>query len=330
MEFDQDSTTQTGVQNEAGEESGKDQAAETRPLSPREEALARIDQANQEQIERHNAEYRQSNGDLEPTPDEGRNEEPVETQPGPTDQMVRVKVDGIEMELPISEVVKGYQKESTADKRLKEAALRLKEIEEREQSLAARGKEAIPEREEPTPSAQPDETARERAKRIIAALVEGDTEGAVNDLASVFEAPTASKVPEFDQTKVVQLVQESLRQQEYEREFNQARESFVKNHSDLNENPTLASMVNERYAVAVEAGYSPIQATDYAVKEVRQFVTDLTAKAAGPTSNNRQKRKQSYDTITPASGRLDTSSQQQDDTSPASVIAQMRAARGHG
>jgi hypothetical protein len=330
METNQESTIHTDVPNAAGDEVNTEQTPASQPLSPREEALARIDQANLEQINQKNTEYRQANGEPEPTPEEGRTEPVVEVQPVPAEQTVRVKVDGVEMELPISEVVKNYQKDTTADKRLKEAALRLKEVEEREKALVQVPAERANEGQ--TPSGQPDESAREKAQRVISAMLEGDTEGAVEDLAEIFSvkpapAPAAAVI---DQDQVSQLVQEGLRQQEFDREFKQAQATFAKDHADLNENPTLAGMVNQHYTAALEAGFSPLQATDYAVKEVRQFVTELTGKAGNSAASTiRQERKQTYDTITPAAGRVDLGNQQQaDDNSPAAVIRQMREARG--
>lgn len=314
----QDSTIPTDVQNVTGDASDVQQTPETRPLSPREEALARIEQANMEQIDKVNDDYRKAHGEPEPTPDQGRPEipEPVAADPG---QTVRVKVDGQEMELPISEVVKGYQKDATADKRLKEAALRLQEIEAREAALAEAATRQIP-------SVQTDESLREKAQRIIDAMYEGDTSSAVESLVDAMSAgtPAASVV---DDAKLMEAAQRALQQQVFDREFSEARDMFVKNHADLNNNPTLAAMVNQHYNAAIDAGHLPVAATNEAVRQVREFVSSLTGQA-GVGSTNRQERKQNYDTITPAAGRVESGSRQADDNSPAAVIAQMRAARG--
>jgi hypothetical protein len=70
------------------------------------------------------------------------------------------------------------------------------------------------------------------------------------------------------------------------------------------------------------------------VKEVRDFISSFAPQPQQQQQTShqtRQERKQTYDSITPANGRVDLNTQQQpDDNSPAAVVAQMKQARGQG
>lgn len=73
-----------------------------------------------------------------------------------------------------------------------------------------------------------------------------------------------------------------LNEDRMEREFNEARSMFLKDHADLNENPKLAAMVNDAYFRELESGKGPMEATKNAVEEVRSFVSELTGQKPGP------------------------------------------------
>ena len=66
---------------------------------------------------------------------EAKSEAPQETQP--TEQMVRVKVDGQEEEVPLSRVLAQYQKNSAADRRLEEASKAIAEAKALKAEIAA-------------------------------------------------------------------------------------------------------------------------------------------------------------------------------------------------
>jgi len=329
MKFDnQDSTIQQDVQNESGNGGGNEQTPETRQLTPREEALARIEQVNMEAVEKQNADYRQAYGlPEEPTPEEGRQESgqtPAAVQQD-VEPKVQVKVDGEEMELPVSEVVKNYQKVATADKRLKEAALRLQEVEAREKALE--GKAFVDDQDTALPSVDTDEDMRAGLFNVVNSIEIGDTETAVEELAKLLGSSVKQAESVIDENRVNEAVELVLRQKEFDREFTEAQQDFMKNHADLNNNPTLAAMVNAKFDAAIEAGMFPKDATQKAVSDVREFVAGLT----GNNNNNnvsRQERKQTYDTIRSATGRVNLNDQGNEDTSTSSVVAEMKRLRG--
>jgi hypothetical protein len=65
----------------------------------------------------------------------------------PKTAKMRIKVEGAELEEPISKIATTYQKGATGDNRLREAAAKLKDLEDREEALNARG-EALTQQEQ--------------------------------------------------------------------------------------------------------------------------------------------------------------------------------------
>lgn len=290
-------------------------------LSPREEALARIDQVNYEWIEQSNQGYAETEGQI---PTAERRDDAPEPAPAST---IRVKIDGEELELPLAEVVKGYQKDSTASRRMEEAATRLREVEAREQRLQELATAANQQAATPDLSDDPDEQVTELAGRIVHAMMEGEAETAVQDLVGLLKHQQQGRGGQTSETDIQQAVQQALQVQALDREYGEARELFVQEHADMNDNPKLAGMVNEVYFRELEAGRRPKAAAIAAVNEVRQFVQELTGSPGKTISTSKAERKQSYETITPASGRVAATVAKEDDSTLA-IIASIKAGRG--
>ncbi|MFX0206599.1 MAG: hypothetical protein ACFFDT_11490 [Candidatus Hodarchaeota archaeon] len=95
-------------------------------------------------------------GEGKPTP------EPKEPSPKEKGETLRVKVNGVEKDLPIEEVIKGYQNNEASTKRFQEASDKEKDIQRREQEFnqaqaqllsifqEIKSREAEPKKEEPT------------------------------------------------------------------------------------------------------------------------------------------------------------------------------------
>lgn len=324
---------ESAIQPDAQETTGEENADFNRPLTPREQALARIDQMSNELVDQQNVEHAKANNLPDPILISGRDVEPVveepaaqeqPTEPAEVPQTVKVKVDGEELELPISEVIKGYQKDATASKRLELAAQKLREIEAKEQELATK---AII---EPPPSeTKTDEEIRTKATNIVNALSYGDMDSAINDLAAVLAARGNTPVvaPTIDPDQVTQLVRQTLTRESLDREFQDTQQWFRENHADLNDNPKLADMVNTEYSRALDEGLTPRKATEKAVSEVRGFIAQLT-KSTAPNSQvqqQRETRKQTIDTLTPATGRFEQGTKEPD--KPEDAIAEIRSRR---
>ena len=149
------------VSTAGSEEGSADQAVNTPILSDREQAMLDITQQLNEQ------EISAGFGD------------PVGVVPAAaaavmsSDTLVKVKVDGVEVELPLADVTKGYQKDAVASKRLQEAAAERRKLAEWEETLKAREAALVAGKQSVSP---PTEDRRELLRAYNAAMLEGDEE----------------------------------------------------------------------------------------------------------------------------------------------------------
>lgn len=298
---------------------------QTPALSARELAIAAIDQQVELARQQQEDEYRQQ---TEPQP-------PAVTAPVPsasTDQegvrLLKVKVDGEVQEVPESQVVESFQKVSAADKRLKEAAEALKqierermELEELKKTLAQAGGEGA----DRLPVADDDDLTAQ-AEQIISSLLEGNTDEAVQALTEVLRPSKTSAAADVDESKVAEIVHKVASQQELDRDFAKAKQMFDQEYGFINENPRLAMLANGIYNEHLSAGKMPSEAAKLTGEEVKELIAP-----PGQSSlmQQKQERKGGIDTIKPASGvRPPSSVEGEAKSDPNSVIAEMKRLRG--
>ena len=125
------------------------EGVEEKPVSEREAAIEAIAEKNRQE----RAEYHEELGvelDVPVKPEaekaeEEQVEEKQEVEEEKKVELVKIKVDGQEKEVPVTEIMEAgtrtLQKESAADKRLEEATRMLKQAEERFNSLASKDPE---------------------------------------------------------------------------------------------------------------------------------------------------------------------------------------------
>lgn len=139
----------------------------------------------------------------------GQDERP--TPYASADALVKVKVDGEEMELPLSEVVKSFQKDSAASKRLQEATRLLQIAEQQANNIAKQ-----PHQENNSDNAdEPDPEKKEgritRIKGAFSKLYEGDEEGAAEELLRLFDqGATLATQTTIDPAQIAAQVRQQL------------------------------------------------------------------------------------------------------------------------
>lgn len=302
-------------------EGNQDQAP---ALSPRELAIAAIDQQVELARQQQQEEYQQQ---TEPQTPAAPAPVPPVDQAGV--RLLKVKVDGEEMEVPESQVVESFQKVSAADKRMKEAAEALKQVEREKQELEEQ-KKALANQPEQTLPVTTDDAAKGKAKELLEAISRGlldddESDAAVTLLAEILTEKSQAQ-PVVDESKVAEIVQKVSSQQELEREYAKAKQMFDQDYGFINENPRLAMLANGIYSEHLAAGKMPSEAAKLAGEEVKELVTPPPAPSA---LQKRQERKGAIDTITPASGVTPQSSVDAvAKADPNSVIAEMKRQRG--
>lgn len=295
-------------QHEAGE----------RQLSPREEALRRVEDQLELQRGQEIDGYSPEIVEDAAPPAKAAAVVPEQDQP----KTIKVKVDGEEREVPIDEVVSSYQKQAYANKVMGEAAKRLKEVEEREAQLKLQQESG-----DDTHDDEGDDDLTSTAQKIIDGLIEGDVESATAVLAEALRRGKEPKAETVDPAKFREVAKEILAEEELEADYNKARDMFQRDYKVVNDDPNLAAICNIRYQQEIEKGLKPTEAAKIAGDATLEWLERTTGRKDQGISRQELKRK--LTTITPtsvgSSGVGDTGAQ-----SPRDVVAEMKKTRGQG
>lgn len=236
--------------------------------------------------------------------------------------LVKVKLDGQEQEMKLSDVVRGFQKESVASKRLNEATAMRKEAEE----LLAKAKSAPVNNEEQIQQNQQSagDDVKVVAKSAIEALLNGDEVGA----AEALERLANRRGNSTEQANTSDVAQEVKRQLEVD----SALTEFQAEYADVVSDPYLAGITNnflkEEMQTGAHGGMS--DALKAAGDKARDWLANLTGKKTDNQSstirNDRVAKKAGMEQV-PANS-ASAASLSEPEESAADVINQMRKERG--
>lgn len=232
---------------------------------------------------------------------------------------VRVKVDGVEVELPLSDVTKGYQKDTVASRRLAEAATERKKLEVWEQEL--KGREAALVSSDALSSAAVEDTDAQ-IKAAMAALVEGDEEKAAAALKSIIgNGRQETTQPIIDEDAIIAKAETRI-------ENKKAWSDFV------GTNPAFADETSKQRQYGdylFDSVYSPLIATgELSYREALMKTAEEVNSVFTPAQTPRQQkeeRKQRIDNLPVAAGARAVQTQAVPKTAD-DTINEMRKARG--
>ena len=189
---------------------------------------------------------------------------------------VKVKVDGEEIDLPLSEVIKSYQKDATASRRMTEAtkqlaeATRLREIAEHEAIKIAQNLNQEDNRISPADGdiSKTDKSAKiSQIRGAASKLYEGDEEGFAEGVYALVEqlgARPATQQP-IDPASVVAQVRQQLA---VESAYGEVQSDYPEVFANDERGLVLGSAAYERKVAKEAAGINPTQAIREAVEEV--------------------------------------------------------------
>lgn len=255
-----------------------------------------------------------------------------------TTPTIRVKVDGKEADVPLTEVVAGYQKNTAADARLEQASKMLREATERAEQLAAQLNNAGARSAGAAPNTDPQpgeatEDLRVAAKQVLSSLYEGDEDKAADKLATLLAQGRASALsPEELARQVAPLVVPEVQQQAAK---NSALTSLQTDYPMLFDDPDYASVANAHVGRLLASGKTQAEAIQEAgTYVVGKFGLKKQGAQAGRGSTSvdvdsagRLERKQASDPV-PGLGVSSATSMQDAPASTSSVIEEMKKARG--
>lgn len=301
---------------------------ENRPLTAREVAMNAIQSRREGDIEE---EMQEANGDQQQ-----QIEQQLEAEPAPqvlTDGLdkvkVKVKIDGAEGEVTVEEMVRQYQKNGTADRRLAEATRLLEQA--RAQAAAPQPAAAPPVGiVENTPkndiSATPSGAVdAQGGKEFLAALFDGDEDRA---LAALGQLVGGRQAPTLDEAELAARLTPQIRQQLV---VDSALEKFKVDFADVMADPHLEQVAADFTQAAMEEGMPFADALVEGGKKTRDWLAAKAPKPApSPTPtmdrNSKLERKAQMDNVQ-ALSRTATTTQEAPQTA-SDVIAEMRKARG--
>lgn len=355
-----DSAIHEDVQQEVSQEPNTpatptDEAPKQRPKTAREIAMEELEARHQQQLASENG-YQLGEPMTEaaapepaaaaPAPDQLAAQLAADPSPAVVPSTIKVKVDGTETDVPLDEVVRQYQKNSSADRRLAEATRLLREAQEaqarlleqqhHQQQLAAQVGSAPAAAADPASAADPAPDVEEAGKQFLKALFEGDEESALTKLKELTTAgrpaaPVQQPTLDLDQisSAVAQHVQQKLA----------VESALAKNRADypqLYADPDIESLaVAKIERLREESGMDFFAALDTVSREFSaKFGWNQPAEQGrqddpSPTTTSRQaklERKAAIDNVAAVNTKLTTAEPVPEDAS--SIIAQIKAARG--
>lgn len=261
--------------------------------------------------------------------DAGRQEEPEPQQPEPEKpepkpQTVKVKVDGEEKELSLDEVVRGYQKDATASRRLEEAANLRKQAEQ--EWAAVQAEKAKLEKPQAAPVVEPP-SSNEAAKRIYESLLMGDEEEGVKAITELLSTGRQPAIP------MEQVADQAAERARYQIEYSLAEKKFLGDFQDIAKDPDLKQLAMNFLGQTVHTSSTYDEAFAKAGDATRDWLKSK-AESMGFTYTPPQdvrlekiERKQQLDTPRAANARTPRPKEEREPTAE-EIIADMRRKRG--
>jgi hypothetical protein len=302
-------------------------------LSAQQSELERIAEKVGEGHETYDDDYRED----EPTRDE-----PLSPLLRKDDEWyVSAKVDGQEVEIPYGDVLAQYQKNSSADKRLQEAAERQRELGEYEAKLNAYRAQLEAQPSQPSSDAGEDVSPSDSDAtdalygQYHDALFQGD-EAKANQMLKQIRAAEKPKDQSIDVKSIIERTKAEMREEEktareqgYEVRRQEAVKMFHDEFPEIVGDPSLLAVADRRSAELYQD--DPTRDPWEIMQECGSYAKDWLFKyveqLGGKDGKGRQQRKQDMDEVAPVNARAHIG---EDETEPtySDIITEMRQQRG--
>ena len=235
----------------------------------------------------------------------------------PATAKARLKVDGKELEEPLTKVTTRYQKGAAGDLRLQEANRVKQELEAKDKALAKRGQELTAKEQayikrvdaankQKSSKQGLSEDGQKVADELITALIDADEDkakGAMSRLGIFSRQP--AQQPKIDPktiddrvSKVVEAKWQEREQERVKKDRDAAVQWFYEEHADLAEDDYLRTAVDRETATILRESPKkpPLEIMQEAAEKVQKWVSKKTAPQPAKGAKKRA-------TPTPASGR---------------------------
>jgi len=265
------------------------------------------------------------------------------------DRKVKAKIDGVEEDVSIETLLRTYQINKSADKRLQEAAAKERELEERAMRLLELQGNMLGGDRKKAEDAAADSKKKEdladddSVRDAIASIFSGDEEASAKKLMDAIDAKvrkeTERRIAE-ERKNMEKMADERIRQVAPEIQtqmlWDTAVSDFVSSNKQIFEDPVLANLWKSNLEDFAEKGLSPKEATESAGKSVMDWLGKYAPKAESkpnepqddgvPSRKERKDASKKYD-VGNVSSKKSQRSESEDDDTPMSTSDYVRMAR---
>lgn len=280
---------------------------------------------------------------LEDAPSKAAKDEPTETiydflgEEKLDTTKVKIKVDGVEQEIAVADLVRGHQKATAADKRLEDAAFanRLAQqtlIEAREEAARIRAQNSD------TGNAGDEQQASLSGKDAITSAMSLIYEGNQEEAAGILDAEINRRVAEksgatVDTAQLAAQIKTDL-------SWDAALGAFNRDHADIAADPELARMFQRHLNEAAQSSTTPQQAIDRATETVTGWLSKVSGKSdddgeqrglrvdAGALKQRQADKAKSDSVRSTTSIRSQSRAEPEEEYNPSKVVEEMKRARG--
>lgn len=243
-------------------------------------------------------------------------------------EKVKVKVDGAELEVSQEELVRTFQKNAAADKRLEEATRLLREAEQLAATRAAAA--PAPQEAQPQPVTTEDPVAklREDAAATLSKLYDGDQEAATEALVALMLKVSGGGQP-TQQTPTIDpsaLTDQVLEQLSFKDALRKVRTDYPELVTDPNLERLTAMRAEELIASGKPRSDALLEAADGLYKSLGKVPTGRQAAPADAPKTTRQANKERLDPVPTAHASALPAATPME-SNPSSVIAELAKKR---
>ena len=319
------------IQQDVNEELNEDKKIEEQ-LSRHQSELERIAEGVQEGHENYD-------GDIAPEEEEVQDfSNPLQKKED--EWYVTTKVDGEEKEVPWTEVLREYQKNSSGDKRLQEAAERQRELADYEAKLNAYRKSLEAQTHQPSPDVDASPSNSDATDALYEqyhdALFQGD-EVKASGLLKKIRSADRQPAQQVDVSSIIEQTKAEMREEEkqarergYEMRRKQAVEMFHSEYPDVAQDTGMLAVADRRSAELYSE--NPTRDPWDIMQECANYAQDwlktkVDAMGGGPKEESRAQRKQNLDEVVPRNIKSHIGDDVEEPTY-SDIIAEMKQGRG--
>ena len=247
----------------------------------------------------------------------------LEAQPVAPVEKVKVKVDGTELEVSQEELVRTFQKNAAADKRLEEATRLLREA---EQLAATRAAAPAPQESQtqPAPTEDPVTKLREDAADTLAKLYDGDQDAATEALVALMLKVSGGGQP-TQQTPAIDpsaLTEQVLEQLSFKDALNKVQTDYPDLVADQNLERLTAMRAEELIAAGKPRSEALLEAADGLYKSLGKAPVGRQPTPTEAPKTTRQANKERLDPVPTAHASALPATAPME-SNPSSVIAEL-------